>query len=111
MANVDIGGNTWGITRSLNSVAYTLSLAGFDANGAAPNLFTKNGGAGEMGVGLVGTFDHELTLADNGNRIANFIRYNVSSVDQAFPGSVGPILTGSTPTAENLDVWGSNTAT
>lgn len=110
-ANVDIGSNTWSISRSINSVSYTLSVAGFDANGTAHNLFTKDGGAGEQGIGLVGTSDNEMTLNGAGTAIANFIRYDVSQVYQAFPGSVGQIYAGSTTTPEQMDVWGSNTAT
>lgn len=114
-ANVDVGSNVWSVTRtitsSLNTSPYTISLAGFDANGTAHNLFTKDGGAGEQGVGLVGTFDNELTLNGSGTALANFMRYDVSQVYQAFPGSVGQILAGSTTVSEQLDIWGSNTAT
>ena len=110
-ANVDIGSNLWSVTQTINSSSYTLSLAGFDANGTAHNLFTKDGGAGEQGIGLVGTSDNELTLNPGGTALANFIRYDVSQVYKAFPGSVGQILPGSTTVNEQLDIWGSNSAT
>ncbi len=109
--NVDVGSNVWSVSQTINSSSYTLSLAGFDANGTAHNLFTKDGGAGEQGIGLTGTSDNELTLNGAGTAIANFIRYDVSQVYQAFPGSVGQILAGSTTVSEQLDIWGSNTAT
>jgi hypothetical protein len=111
VANVDVGSNAWSVTQAINSVSYTLSLAGFDANGTPHNLFTKDGGIGEQGVGLVGTLDNELTLNAGGTALANFIRYDVSQVYQAFAGSVGQILIGSTTATEKLDLWGSNTAT
>ena len=110
-ANVDIGSNAWSVTQTINSSSYTLSLAGFDANGTAHNLFTKDSGAGEQGIGLVGTLDNELTLNGAGTAIANFIRYDVSQVYKAFPGSVGQILPGSVTVNEQMDIWGSNTAT
>ena len=111
VANADVGSNAWSVTQAINSVSYTLSLAGFDANGTPHNLFTKDGGIGEQGVGLVGTLDNELTLNAGGTALANFIRYDVSQVYQAFAGSVGQILIGSTTATEKLDLWGSNTAT
>ena len=110
-ANVDIGSNAWSVTQTINSSSYTLSLAGFDANGTAHNLYTKDVGAGEQGIGLVGTLDNELTLNGAGTAIANFMRYDVSQVYKAFPGSVGQILPGSTTVSEQMDIWGSNTAT
>ncbi len=111
VVNVDIGSNAWSITRTINSSSYTLSLAGFDANGTAHNLFTKDGGAGEQGIGLVGTLDNELTLNGGGTSLANYMRYDVSQVYQAFSGSVAQILPGSTTVNEQMDIWGSNTAT
>jgi hypothetical protein len=112
-ANVDIGSNVWSLTKTILSSSYTLTLAGFDASGAALNLYTKDGGAGsgEQGIGFASTYENELTLNAAGTAYANFIRYDVSQVYKAFPGSQGQILAGSTTATEKLNVWGSNTLT
>ncbi len=86
---------------------YSITAYGYDANGTAHNLFLKNGGGDEQGLGLTGTFDNELSLSSGGHTYANFIQIDVSKV---LSSSIsGSLEMGSVTNGEKYDVYGSNT--
>jgi hypothetical protein len=92
---------------------YTLTAYGFDSpSNTAHNLFYKNDGADEHGLGLVGTLDNELTLTSGPVRPpftpANYMEIDVSSV-YLLPGTSGAIRIQSVTDGESYNVWGSNT--
>jgi hypothetical protein len=84
----------------------SLTAYGYTAANVPLNLYWKNAGADEHGLGFVGTFDNEETLNPNGTAYANYMEIQV-----------GPILTYTSPQIriqsttgpEKWDLWGTNT--
>jgi hypothetical protein len=97
-------------TQSYTVSGYTISASGYDNNngiGSPHSLFFKNGGADELGLGLVGTFNNELQVS-NGTPL-QFIQLNLSSIlAQGFTN--GQISVGSVQPGESFFLYGSNTA-
>ena len=96
-----------GGTVSDTSGGYTITASGFNADGSTHDLFYKNEGGDENGLGLVGTSDNELSLNAGGKAAANFIQFDFGGVDKAFSG--GQLTVGSLTSTEKFDLFGSNT--
>lgn len=107
----DFGGTPTGpvgaSSRSVTEGIYTLTAYGFDANNTPHNLYFKNEGTDEHGLGLVNTNDNELTLTSNPRGIANYMQIDVSQVYGVFP--TGQLRVQSVTSGEEFDVYGSNT--
>ncbi len=99
-------GNVGSSQKSITQGAYTITAYGFNAGGSDHNLFTKQNGGDENGLGLVDTYDNELTLNAGGTAIANYIQTDVSAIKN-LPG--GKLMMGSVTGGESFDVFGSNT--
>lgn len=89
---------------------YSITAYGFDnVTGPDParNLFYKNEGAGEFGLGLVGTPNNELQVGGNGLP-AQYIQLDLTSIlAQGFTN--GQIEVGSIQVGESFVLYGSNT--
>lgn len=91
-----------------------ITARGYDNNagvGTAHELFFKSegpiGGAGEHGLGLKNTVDHELNLTAAG-AVANFIQLDLTSIlNQGYTN--GKIEVGSIQAGEAFQLFGSNT--
>lgn len=101
-ASGPVGSSYWKVTEGL----FTLTAYGFNANGTRHGLYWKDEGPNEQGLGLTGTFGHELTLQPGGRKIANYIQIDVSQVYTSFPS--GAIRIGSVNHGEAFDLFGSN---
>jgi hypothetical protein len=88
---------------------YDIAAYGYDNNGGtgvARDLFYKNAGSDEIGLGLVGITNHELQVDSHGNPL-QFIQLNITSILNAgFFG--GKIEVGSVQSGELFDLYGSN---
>ena len=96
-----------GSSVSSTSGGYAISAGGYNADGSAHNLYYKNSGGDETGLGLDGTSDNELTLTKNGKAAANFVQFDFSQVEKAFSGAQIEVL--SLSSTEKFDLFGSNT--
>ena len=105
----DPTGNVGSNTESFTSGLYTVTAYGFDngTNTPAHNLYNKNSGGGETGIGLVSTLDNELSLKAGGSTYANFIQLDVSQVEKVLASAT--ISIGSVTGPEKYDLYGSNT--
>lgn len=78
-------------------------LAGYSRNFTLADMWEKNEGPGEIGVGLAENVHHEISFSE-------FVQVNISAILALNPQSVG--LTVSSiggPLSETYDVWGSTT--
>lgn len=97
-ANAAVGSNTANFTVS----GYTITASGYNYNGSAHELYYKNLGPSERGLGLTGTFDNELQVGQH------FIQLSLSSIlAQGFTN--GQIMVGSVQAGESWSLYGSNT--
>jgi hypothetical protein len=99
-----------GSTSKTYTVAgYTITANGYDNNGGigtAHELFFKNAGGDEIGLGLVNTPNNELQVA-NGTPL-QFIQLDLTSIlAQGFTN--GKIEIGSVQAGEQFNLFGSNT--
>ena len=105
-ANAAVGSSSQSYTVS----GYTITARGYDNSGGvgiAHDLFFKNGGAGELGLGLVDTPHNELQVDSAGNPL-HFIQLDIRSIlSQGFTN--GQISVGSVQSAELFSLYGSNT--
>jgi hypothetical protein len=84
----------------------SLTAYGYTAANVPLNLYWKNAGTDEHGLGFVGTLDNEETLNAAGTAYANYVEIGV-----------GPILSYTNPQiriqsvteSESWDLWGTNT--
>src|ERR1700730_986134 len=86
----------------------TITAYGYDNNGGtgvAHELFYKNAGVDEIGLGLVGTLHNELQVS-NGNPL-QFIQLDLTSVLSAGFFN-GQLSVGSVQSGELFDLYGSN---
>jgi hypothetical protein len=94
------------------SQGYSITAYGFDigngGNATAHELFYKNAGGDEFGLGLVGTPHNELQLANGNTGPAQFIQLDLHSILNA-GFTNGKIQTGSVQTNESFVLYGSNT--
>lgn len=110
----NVTGNVGGSSHAYTVSGYTITARGYDhvTNGSDTNhdLFYKTagpvGGAGERGLGLVGTLDHELQINSSGT-VANYIQLDLRSIlAQGFTG--GQLEVGSIQSGESFRLFGSN---
>lgn len=96
----DLGGQTYSFHDNAGHSFTAESECGMDAgscNGAAPvDLYAKNGGTGETGLGLAGTTNNEIAWP-------NVIELDVGSNTQVSSVTIGSIQAG-----ETWGVWGGN---
>ena len=89
---------------------YSITAYGYDNSGgvgSAHQLFFKNGGGDEIGLGLVGTLNNELQVDNAGNPL-HFIQLDLTSIlAQGFTN--GKISVGSVQLGESFNLYGSNT--
>ncbi|HEV2045914.1 MAG TPA: hypothetical protein VGQ95_04875 [Chthoniobacterales bacterium] len=89
---------------------YTIIARGYDNSGGigtAHELFFKNGGGDEIGLGLVNTPNNELQVASNGTPL-QFIQLDLTSIlAQGFTNF--KIEIGSVQPGEQFDLYGSTT--
>jgi hypothetical protein len=102
-------GNVGSNKETFTSGLYSVTAYGFnnDTNTSAHNLYDKNSGGGETGIGLVSTLDNELTLKSGGSTYANFIQLDVSQIEKVLASAT--IEIGSVTGPEKYDLYGSNT--
>jgi hypothetical protein len=105
-ANAPVGSSSNPFTQS----GYTITATGYD-NVIGPDtthdLFFKNAGSDETGLGLVNTFDNELQV-NNGVPI-NYIQIDIRSI-LASGFTNGKIEVGSVQTNESFALYGSSSA-
>jgi hypothetical protein len=92
------------------SQGFSITAAGFDHTGSSNDpsheLFFKNGGADETGLGLVNTAHNELQVAGDGSP-ANYIQLDLHSI-LAAGFTNGKIEVGSVQSGESFVLYGSN---
>jgi hypothetical protein len=112
--NGNVGGNSATFTQP---GGYTIVAGGYNNDGAnqainpgtAHNLYFKNLGTSERGLGITGTTDNELqvSIVNNVHTPLQFIQLDLSSIlAQGFTG--GQISVGSIQTGESFMLFGSN---
>ena len=104
--NQSVGSSSQGYTVS----GYTITAYGYDNNsgtGTLHDLFYKNAGADEIGLGLVNTLHNELQVGAAGDPL-QFIQLDLTSIlAQGFTN--GMIEVGSVQSGELFNLYGSNT--
>jgi hypothetical protein len=101
--NADVGSSSHDFTVS----GYTITARGYDTPSTPHELFFKNGGGDEIGLGLVNTLNNELQVDSNGNPL-NSIQLDLRSILlQGFTN--GKIEVGSIQSGESFNLYGSNT--
>jgi hypothetical protein len=101
--NADVGSSSHDFTVS----GYTITARGYDTPSTPHELFFKNGGGDEIGLGLVNTLNNELQVDSNGNPL-NSIQLDLRSIlSQGFTN--GKIEIGSIQSGESFNLYGSNT--
>lgn len=106
-SNVAVGSSTESYLES----GYTISASGYDFHSSGPGtaheLFFKDAGTDEVGLGLVGTPNNELQVDSSGNPL-QFIQLNLTSIlSKGF--TSGKIEIGSVQSGESFFLYGSNT--
>lgn len=83
-----------------------ITAYGYTAANAPLDLYWKNDGPNETGLGFVGTSDNEETLTSSGKSYANYIEIGVAPLLNLS----APMIEMSSVTGSELwDVWGTNT--
>ncbi|MBV9008960.1 MAG: hypothetical protein JO354_07320 [Verrucomicrobia bacterium] len=101
--NGPVGSSTYSYTQS----GYSISATGYDNPTTTHDLFFKNGGGDETGLGLVNTLDNELQV--NNGVPANYIQLNIQSlITSGFYD--GKIEVGSVQPGESFNLYGSSSA-
>src|SRR5882762_11658755 len=104
--NQSVGSSSQGYTVS----GYTITAYGYDNNsgtGTLRDLFYKNAGADEIGLGLTNILHNELQVGAGGDPL-QFIQLDLTSIlAQGFTG--GMIEVGSVQSGELFNLYGSNT--
>jgi hypothetical protein len=104
--NAPVGSSTQDFTVS----GYTITAQGFDnsgGTGVAHELFFKNAGSDEVGLGLTNTLHNELQVDSQGNPL-QFIQLNLTSI-LAHGFTNGQIEVGSVQSGELFNLYGSHT--
>ena len=100
--NADVGSSSHDFTVS----GYIITARGYDTPSTPHELFFKNGGGDEIGLGLVNTLNNELQVDSNGNPL-NSIQLDLRSILlQGFTN--GKIEVGSIQSGESFNLYGSN---
>lgn len=93
---------TLGTSATLTSGGLSLVATGYSAPGMTTDLFAKNEGPSEFGMGIASGADREITGT-------SFIQLNLTQVLSSNPSSV-MLGIGSIQNPDTYSVWGSNTA-
>jgi hypothetical protein len=105
-----LNANVGSTSKSYTVAGYTITANGYDNNGGigtAHELFFKNAGGDEIGLGLVNTPNNELQVDGNGTPL-HFIQLDLTSIlAQGFTN--GKIEIGSVQSGELFNLYGSNT--
>jgi hypothetical protein len=82
---------------------FFIVLAGYDGPFALSDMFEKDGGPGDTGIGLAANVHHEISSSE-------FVQVNLAQIFALHPKSV-ELVVGSivTEEGESYDVWGSTT--
>jgi hypothetical protein len=91
-----------GSSDTFSSGSYSVVATGYSAPGDTTNLYAKNEGASEYGIGIASGADHEITGT-------SFIQLNLTSILASNPASVS-VGVGSIQNPDTYQIWGSNTA-
>ena len=86
---------------SITARGYT-GVNSFNTVGTAINLYGKNGGGDETGLGIAATADHEIAGND-------FIQLDFTDVKSKMLNPTGQLMIGSVQSGENYRIYGSNT--
>ncbi|MDQ2824371.1 MAG: hypothetical protein M3R29_02880 [Verrucomicrobiota bacterium] len=97
--NANVGSSSADFTVGI----YTITARGYDSPSTPHELYFKNLGAGERGLGLVGTVNNELQVNP-----LNFIQLDLTSI-LALGFTNGQISVGSVQSGESFSLYGSNT--
>jgi hypothetical protein len=101
-ANANVGSSSQSFTVS----GFTITARGYDVPSTPRELFFKNAGADEIGLGLVDTAHNELQVDGSGNPL-QFIQLDLRSIlSQGFTN--GKIEVGSVQSGELFNLFGSN---
>ncbi len=101
-ANANVGSSSQSFTVS----GFTITARGYDVPSTPRELFFKNAGADEIGLGLVNTAHNELQVDLSGNPL-QFIQLDLRSIlSQGFTN--GKIEVGSVQSGELFNLFGSN---
>ena len=85
-----------GPTSTFTSGGFALTASGFlTPSGATTHLFAKDLGAGEIGLGIFGTTDNEITTS-------NFIQLTLPTIP---PSNFQTVISGSVSGGEQMDVY------
>jgi hypothetical protein len=92
-----------GTSEIYNSNGISIKALGFTNGGAALDLYAKDKGGDEVGLGIANfnDSDHEITAKD-------FIQFNLTNLWKANPTNV-QLSIGSVQHGESWTIWGSNT--
>jgi len=93
---------TLGTTNTLTSGSFSVVATGYAAPGMTTDLYAKNDGPNEIGMGLATGMDHEI----GGTQ---FIQLNLTQILSTNPTSV-MLGVGSIQFPDTYQIWGSNTA-
>ena len=91
-----------GTSDNFTSGGLSLTATGYSSPGSTTDMFAKNEGATEMGIGIAGAADNEIAGT-------SFIQLNLQSILAANPSSL-ILAISSLQAGETYNVWGSNTA-
>ena len=91
-----------GPTDTFTSGSFSVTATGYSAPGITTDLYAKNEGTNEMGMGIASGFEHEISNA-------SFIQLNMQQIFGTNPSSV-VLGIDSIQGHESYQVWGSNTA-
>jgi hypothetical protein len=94
-----------GKTDLLKNGAVQLLLSGFNLPGVSGDLWEKNLGPTEFGLGLENNVDHEIGISGN-----DFVQLDMSKVSALLSVESVSIGLNSLQPGENYDIWGSNAA-
>ena len=91
-----------GTTDTLTSGSFSVVATGYSAPGMTTDLFAKNEGPNEIGMGIANGTDHEISGT-------SFIQLNLTQIMSTNPSSL-IVGIGSIQNPDTYQIWGSNTA-
>jgi MYXO-CTERM domain-containing protein len=110
--NLNQAGGTTDTVASTPVSGINLTATGYNIAGTAINLYYKNAGGDEHGIGINGTLDNEITLNSSGTP-ANYIQINTTPLLANYSSlqiKVGSLQNNSGTDTEKFDLWASSTA-
>jgi hypothetical protein len=94
---------TLGTTQTYTAGGVTITALGFNSSNSPIDLYGKNDGGDESGLGLVGTSDHEITTS-------NYVQLDLQNIYNQYPTATLSMILGSVQDGESGKIYGSNTA-